>query len=181
MSSKAARRYAQAYMETAIERGILEDVKQDMNLIGELLNGSRELRAFLKSPIVKQEQKKAALDEIFSTDTHDLTVKLLALLIEKNRESLLEKITGHFLELYNIHHGIIVVNVTSAFELDDKQIATLKSQLESSTGKNVQMNRTVDSELIGGMMVRIDDTVIDGSVKFKLNQLKEQFSLASVE
>lgn len=181
MSSKAARRYAQAYMETAIEKGILEEVKQDMTRIDELLAASRDLKLFLRSPIVRQEQKKAVLDEIFGSDSNELTVQLLKLLTEKNRESLLEQITGHFTELYNAHHGIIEVDVTSAIELDDKQIAALKSQLERSTGKKVQMIHTVNEELIGGMMVRIDDTVIDGSVKFKLNQLKEQFSLAAVE
>ncbi len=181
MSFKAARRYAQAFLETAIEKGILEDAKKDMNQIGELIKSSKELRLFLKSPLVKLEQKKGALDEIFGSNVHALTAKFLDLLLQKNREGLLEYITKHFTDLYNIHHGIIEVDVTSAFKLDDKQVSGMKSQLEAATGKKVQMNQTVDKELIGGIMVRIDDTVIDGSVKFKLNQLKEQFSSAAVE
>lgn len=181
MSSKAARRYSKAFLETAIERDILEDAKMDMILIGDLLNSSRELRLFLKSPLVRKEQKKAALDEIFGSKIHELTDNFIDLLTEKNRESLLESITDDFIDLYNLHHGIIEVDVTSAYKLDEKQVTELKSQLESSTGKKVQINRSVNNELIGGIMVRIDDTVIDGSVKFKLNQLKEQFSSAAVE
>lgn len=181
MSSKAARRYAQAFLETAIEKDILEEAKEDMNRIGDLMKSSKELRLFLKSPLVKQEQKKGALDEIFGSNVHNLTANLLDLLLEKNREDLLGAITEHFAALYNIHHGIIEVDVTSAYEMDQKQVTGMKSQLEAATGKKVQMNRTVDKELIGGIMVRIDDTVIDGSVKFKLNQLKEQFSSAAVE
>lgn len=181
MSSKAAKRYAYAFLETALEMDILEEAKKDILMIGDVLDSSKDLRLFLKSPIVRKDQKRAALKEIFEENIHDLTGKLLEILTEKNREALLELITGHFIELYNVHHGIINVDVTSAMELDKEQIKTLKSQLESSTGKKILLNRSIDEDLMGGMMVRIDDTVIDGTVKFKLNQLKDQFSLAAVE
>jgi F-type H+-transporting ATPase subunit delta len=179
MSLTAAKRYANAFLETVIEKGKLEKAKDDMLTIKSTLESSSELRLFLKNPIVKNSQKIAALEAIFAKQVDKLTFRLINLLLEKNREGLLDEITRKFLALYNHHHGIIEAEVSSASELSDKQLKALVKQLESSTGKKVIINSKIDSDLIGGLMVRIDDTVIDGSVKYKLSQLKQ--SLTSVE
>jgi F-type H+-transporting ATPase subunit delta len=150
-------------------------------LIKNTLDQSAELRLFLKSPIVKKEQKKSALEKIFEKRIGELSANLLKLLSDKSREALLEDITLHFVDLYNEHSGIIEVEVTSATELGDAQLASLIKKLETVTGKKILANRSVDTTLIGGLTVRIDDTVIDGSVKFKLNELKERFTSAAVE
>lgn len=181
MSSKAARRYAYAYHETAIENNILEAVKDDVKLISDALEASKDLRLFLKSPLVNKDQKRAALLEIFDKKVQPLTIQLMKILTEKSRESLLELILKHFVDYYNVHHGIIEIDITSAFELDKEQVSNLIKQLEIQTGKKIELNRQVNSELIGGMMVRIDDTVIDGSVKHKLSQLKNRLTSTAVE
>ena len=178
MSSTAAKRYANAFLETVIEEGKLEKAKDDMLTIMSTLESSKELRLFLKNPIVKNSQKKAALEAIFTKHVDKLTFRLINLLLEKKREGLLDEITRNFLSLYNFHHGIIEAEVSSASEMSDKQLKALVKQLEESTGKKVKIKTNIDSDLIGGLMVRIDDTVIDGSVKYKLSQLK--YSLTSV-
>lgn len=181
MSSKAARRYAYAFLETAKENNILEAVKDDVTLISDVLKASKDLRLFLRSPLVNKDHKRAALLEIFDKKVQLLTLQLMKLLTEKSRESLLEMIIRHFNDYYNDHHGIIEIDITSAYELDEKQVGTLIKQLETKTGKKVELNRQINSELIGGMLVRIDDTVIDGSVKHKLSQLKDRLTSTAVE
>lgn len=181
MSSKAARRYAFAYHETAIENNLLEAVKDDVKLINDTLESSKDLRLFLKSPLVNKDQKKAALIEIFDKKVQQLTIQLLNILTEKSRESLLDMILKHFVDYYNDHHGIVKIDITSAFELDNDQINNLTKQLEIKTGKRIELNKQINPELIGGMMVRIDDTVIDGSVKHKLSQLKNRLTSTAVE
>lgn len=181
MSSKAARRYAFAYHETAKENDILEAINDDVNFISNTLEASKDLRLFLKSPLVNKDQKRAALLEIFDKKVQPLTIQLMKILTEKSRESLLEMILKHFVDYYNVHHGIIEIDITSAFELDKEQVSNLIKQLEIQTGKKIELNRQVNSELIGGMMVRIDDTVIDGSVKHKLSQLKNRLTSTAVE
>ena len=181
MSSKAARRYAYAYHETALENKILETVKDDVELISNTLESSKELRVFLKSPLVNKDQKQAALLEIFEKKVQPLTIQLMKILTEKSRESLLGMILNHFTDYYNVHHGIVEIDITSAFELDNDQVSNLIKQLEIKTGKKIELNRMVDSDLLGGMMVRIDDTVIDGSVKHKLSQLKNRLTSTAVE
>jgi F-type H+-transporting ATPase subunit delta len=181
MGSKAARRYANAFLITALEKDSLEKAKDDILLIKNTLDQSSELRLFLRSPIIKKEQKRSALEAVFEKKISPLSVNLLRILSEKSREPLLGDITRHFLELYNKHHGIIEVQITSSTKLDDKQLTALVNKLESVTGKKVEASISVDEDLIGGLTVRIDDTVVDGSVKYKLNELKERFTSAAVD
>jgi len=181
MSSKAAKRYAYAYIETAKEKKILEAVKDDVTLISDVLESSKDLKLFLRSPLVNKDKKRAALIEIFEQKVQPLTIQLLKILTDKSRESLLDLILKHFIDYYNVHHGIIEIDITSAFELDDEQVKNLVKQLEKKTGKKVELNKQINAELIGGMMVRIDDTVIDGSVKHKLSQLKSRLTSTAIE
>ncbi|WP_069132436.1 ATP synthase F1 subunit delta [Rhodohalobacter halophilus] len=181
MIPKAAGRYASALLKTALEKDILDTVYGDMLLLQETIDNSRDLQLFLKSPLIKKAVKISAMDEIFGDKISDLTKNLLHLLSEKSREKLLHDITRAFVALHKAHHGIIDIDVESAFELNEDQVDELKSKLEKSTGKTVDLHVSVNEELMGGLKVRIDDTVIDGSVKHKLSQLKEEFKAATVE
>ena len=181
MSIKAARRYANAFLQIALEEDILEQAKEDMLLIKNTIEGSDDLRLFLKNPIIKKDQKKKAVQAIFKDKIQDITFQLYELLARKDRESLLEDISKNFIELYNRHKGIIKVSVTSAHKLESDQLKALKKNIERTTGKKVEFETEVNEDLIGGLKYRIDDTVVDGSVKFKLNQLKDQLTSAEVE
>ena len=92
---------------------------------------------------------------------------------------MLKDICIGFIELYNEHEGIIRVDVTTAYDLNDSQRKELLDALSTSTGKNVKMDHKVDKEIIGGVIVRIDDTVLDGSVKHKIRKLKNQFAVTA--
>lgn len=181
MSTKAAKRYANAFLGLAIEKDILEKTKEDMLLIKNTIDGSSDLQVFLKNPIIKKDQKKAAVKTIFEGKIQDVTFEFYNLLARKDREGLLEEISNKFLELYNQHQGIIKVGVTSAKKLDNSQLKELENNIEKSTGKKVQFETKVEEDLIGGLKIRIEDTVVDGSVKFKLSQLKERLTSTAVE
>lgn len=181
MASMAAKRYANAYLETAIELKVLEKAKEDMLLIQNTFRSSPDLRVFLHSPVIKKEKKRAAIEAIFADKIQDITTNLLNIILDKDREMLLEDITRYFIDLYNVHHGNLNVSVTSAYSLGKKQINALVKKLEEVSGKNILLDTTIDESLIGGLKVRIDDTVIDGSVKYKLSQLKDRFTGAAVE
>lgn len=181
MSTKAAKRYANAFLGLAIEKDILEKTREDMLMIKSTIDGSSELQLFLKNPIIKKDQKKAAIKKIFDGKIQDVTFEFYNLLARKDREALLEEISTKFLELYNQHQGIIKVGVTSAKKLDDSQLKELENNIEKSTGKKVEFMTNVEEDLIGGLKIRIEDTVVDGSVKFKLSQLKDRLSSTAVE
>lgn len=179
MISKAARRYAKALLQSALDQDILDDVEKDMRFILKTLQDSRELVVFLKSPIIKTEDKQEVLSKIFDEHISGETKSLLRLLSEKNRENLLDDISQGFFQLYNQHEGIIQVEVTTAYELSNSQRDDLRKALASSTGKKIEMNVTVNEDIIGGIIVRIDDTVLDGSVKHKIRKLKKQFAVGT--
>jgi F-type H+-transporting ATPase subunit delta len=172
-TTKAARRYAMALFELAKERDEVEAILEDIKLIHNTLEGSRELIVFLKSPVVKFDDKAAALEELFFQKIEEATQQFIKLLARKDRINLLDQITVAFIEQYKSHMGIITVNVFVARELSDKQRDKLHQQLEEKTKKKVDMNITQDEALKGGMAIRIDDTVIDGTVKHKLEELEE--------
>ena len=178
MVSKAARRYANALIVTAIEQDLLEEIKEDMQLIHQTISDSSELTLFLKSPLIKNDVKKSALESIFEDKINNLTSNLISILSDKSRENLLLGISEGFMELYNDHHNIIEVDVKTAFDLDDKQKKSLISELEKVTGKTIEMRIEKNEDLIGGLSVRIEDTVYDGTAKYKLNQLKHKFTTA---
>jgi len=181
MSSKAAKRYANAYFKTALELKVLEQAKEDMLLIQETFKSSPDLRVFLHSPVIKKDKKRAAITAIFGNKIREITNNLLKILLDKDREMLIEDITRQFIDFYNIHHGNINVSVSSAYKLGKKQKNALVKKLEEVSGKNILLDATIDQSLLGGLKVRIDDTVIDGSVKYKLSQLRDTFSGAAVE
>lgn len=176
MSAKAARRYANAMLGTAKELNILEEVKADMELIHNTVSQSRDLVLFLKSPVIKVDAKRKALEAIFKDKIRPESFQLINLLVNKSREQILGAISKSFLDLYNTDKGIISVRVYSAFEVDDDTKKELIASIEKSTGKKVQIHISIDKSLRGGLAVRIDDTVIDDTIKHKIRQLKNKFT-----
>ncbi|MTI89645.1 MAG: F0F1 ATP synthase subunit delta [Balneolaceae bacterium] len=179
--SKAARRYATALLELAKEQNSVEEVLEDVKFVQNTITDSRDLLLFVKSPIVKPDKKAEALKEIFSEQVGKMMNLFITLIAKKKRADILGEIVEAFVDVYNKHAGIINVEVRVAQPLDDNHTAKLKSMLEETTGKKVQLHIKEVPELKGGLAVKIDDTVIDGSVKHKLEQLEELFLETAVE
>lgn len=172
---KVSLRYATSLLETAIEKNKLEKISADMLSLSETLKVSRELQLMLENPVIRPELKDKILKEIFRSRFDEDSLMFLGFVIEKKRENLLESIASRFLELRDEHLGISSVNVTTAFEFSDDQIAMLKLKLEEILNKKVILNLTVDKLLIGGFVAKAGDTMFDASVKHQLELLKKQF------
>lgn len=174
-SRKAANRYAIALFEVAKENKVLDKVLKDIEFMKATIDGSKELVLFLKSPIIKKDKKQAVLKELFESPTSDLTFSFISIIVRKDRESLLPLVTDAFIDVYNEAMGIIEIDVKTAEKLSDKETMSLKKALEVKTGKTVNLNITQDENLMGGMTVQINDTIIDGSVRHKLSELETLF------
>lgn len=175
LSSKAAQRYALALLKSAEQEQQLEQTLKDVSFIQRTLQDSRELRLFLKSPIIKPEQKVDALNTLFKGKIGDLAYAFILLVARKKRVELLAPIFVSVLEQYKVMAGIKDVEIRTARELDDEQAAGLKASLEAYTGKKVNLTINLLPELKGGLAVKIDDTIIDGTIKHKLEQLEQKF------
>lgn len=178
---KAARRYANALLELADERDEVESILEDIEFIHNTLEGSRELVVFLKSPVINFDEKTKALNTLFFDDLEETTKLFIKLLARKERIKLLDQIVEAFIERYKEYAGIITVNVFAARPLNDSQHKALHNELEEVTQKTVDMDITVDEDLKGGLAIRIGDTVIDGTVKHKLEELEESMLAATFE
>lgn len=169
---KAAIRYAKSLLLLAVERQELEAISRDMILMDNTIKGSRDLVLFLKSPIISKTQKLNVLKEVFGDKVSSTTNAFIEIIVRKGRESEIVAMVSAFRKLYNEQSGIVEVEITTASELGAEQKDKLSKSLESRTGKKVILSERVDPSVRGGIRARIEDTVIDGTIQYKLEQLR---------
>lgn len=167
-------RYANALIELSEEKNVFEKTASDVELVFNTLTGSKDLRNMLASPVIKSAKKIEILKEIFDSYISQDTINFLTFIVNKNREDLLYEIAKSFVQLKNGKQGLVDINVKSAVEFDEAQKDLMKTQLAEYTKKQVRIDFNVDDNLIGGFVAKVGDTVLDGSVKQQLKNLKKQ-------
>ena len=171
-----ARRYAQALTEEAQQGGSLDAVDADVALLTESLDGSRELRTALTSPVVSHAKKEAVLGRLFGDRVSDLTLRFLRLLVAKQRDGQIPAILDAYRQLRDDRTGTVEATVRTAKPLSAAEADRLKGALEARAGKTVRMRIDVDPALVGGLVVRVGDVVYDRSVKHQLETLRGQLA-----
>jgi len=171
---KVSSRYAISLLESASEKKMADAVYGDMQLIASTLEANKELIHVLSSPIIKPNVKSIILEEIFKSKVKSDTIDFLKFLIEKNRENLLESIAKIFLELKDEQDGIVNVEVKAPESFTVEQLEKFKSNLEKTLSKKVRLNLKIDSDMIGGFVAKVGDTVFDASLEHQLELLKKQ-------
>lgn len=175
MSANAiARRYAKALVQLAADEGAVDKFHGELSTMETLISGNPELVSILSDPAHGIEEKLEILKEVAGKMTLSDTIRNAILLLqERNRLGFLPAIVTSYSELADELSGVLRPVVTSAFPLDDNKIAELKSALEKSTGKKVILTVEIDSTLIGGVVTKIGDKVLDGSVKTQLTRIED--------
>jgi len=172
---RAAVRYAKSFMQIAREKSLLEELKGDVEGILKAIRESDELSIFLNSPLVKIDKKKVILEKIFKSKVNGLSLKFILLIADQKREALLEGICEEFIKQYNKEHHIATVQLTTANKLTDNLRKEVLAFIEKNYDfKSVELEEIVDEELIGGLILRIEDKQIDGSIKGKLQDIKQE-------
>ena len=169
-------RYAKSLLLLAKEKKILNKISLDGELIYNTISNSKELRSVLKSPIVKLNIKKSLLNKIFKNKISKESLNFLDFVIEKNREDILFEIFKEFLLLVDKENNILNTKVISAIALNDKTKKSIVRNFENRTGKSIKVNYSLDPGLIGGFIIKIEDTVYDASIKNQLQLLRKKFS-----
>lgn len=169
-----ARRYARALNEDAQQAGVLDAVDADMDMIRESLEQSHDLVRFFQSPIISREKKQAVVESLFAEKVSPNTLRFMGLLVEKKREGLLSKILAAYRALRDEQQGVVEAHVKTALPLSDEEAQTLTAALEKLTEQKVRLDVERDPALVGGLVIRVGDTVYDGSVRNKLANLREQ-------
>jgi F-type H+-transporting ATPase subunit delta len=172
---RISNRYAEALIKEAEELHALKEVGNDLHAIRNTIKKSEELRSLLRSPIIKSDKKRRMFEAAFGKSVHPLTLRFLFFLSEKERESDLPGIIEAFFRLQEETMGIVRVDVKTAAEFSDRQMSQLKSWLEEYLKKQVHIDVQLDSQLMGGFVARIGDTMFDGSIKHQLELLHKRF------
>lgn len=178
--SKIANRYAYSFLKNVIEKKVVEEVSDDVELLVNTINSSKELRRFLFNPVIKSELKKTILKEIFSNKISSHSLEFLDFVVDKKREDILLNIFNRFNELKDDHLEIVRLEVKSAFSLDDELKELLLKKFETIFNKKIKANFTTDNNLIGGFVVKFRDTVYDASIHHQLEKLKNNLISGSL-
>ena len=166
--------YARAILEIARAEDRVAPVEDDLFRFARALEGSESLRVALTDPQLPLERRVAVVDELTQGKALPLSASLLGLLIGAGRVNDLGAIVDRFVQLAASEREREVAEVRSAIELDEAQIARLSEALAQATGKAVEVKVIIDPSVLGGLVARIGDTVIDGSVRHRLDQMKAQ-------
>lgn len=171
--SGAAGRYAEALFDLAKEAGVVDGVEGDLNTLNDMMNASDDFRDFLKSPVYGLEEKQAAMTAIVEkAELGELTRNFIGLIAKKGRLFLLDAMIDGFAKLAAHHRGEVSAEATSAAPLNDEQLRRLRGEIEGLVGKAVNLQTNVDPDLLGGLVVKVGSTMVDSSLRTKLNKLK---------
>ncbi len=173
--SKVTVRYAKALFTLAKEKQLLDEVKKDMEMIELLIKESSDLLLLLESPVVKTSQKVKLLKMIFEGKVNKLTVDFLVMVAENKREIFTHGICRNFAALYRKDQGVKSAVITTAIPLQKELVTQIQRQLESDFKTKVELSQGVNTELIGGFVLRVDDRQLDASIASKLRKVKEEF------
>lgn len=173
IGSTIAKRYARAFFEIAEEDKQLENYFRELNSFSGIIESNDDLKGFLANPIFDQAEKKSVVESILQkTDVSRVTSNYLKLLTDKQRIVILRDIVDAYRELMDTALKTVRVTVKTAFPLSQELVQKLQNGLELQTGKQVHMTITEDQSLLGGIVVRVGDTVYDNSIKTQLNNIR---------
>jgi F-type H+-transporting ATPase subunit delta len=166
--------YAEALFRVVQAEGELDRVEDELYRFGKLLESNHELKQVLSDPGLDKHQRGKILDELLAERVSPHTLGLLEFVVEQGRGRQLPEILNRLSSLAAEARQAVIAEVRTAIPLDDTQRKQLAEALSKATGKKVEIKATVDPSVIGGVYAKVGDTVIDGTVKRRLQQLKEQ-------
>lgn len=174
-AQQSARRFAQAAFQIAEQADQFDEWQRDLTTIAEAFQND-ELATLLNSPHVPVANKLKALEEVFGDGVSPLARNLAGLLASRSAVSVVPAIRDHFGAILDARKGVVRADVTTAVQLDDKQVARLAKTLSEVVGADVSVESHVDPEVLGGMIARVGDKVIDGSVRTRLQEMKREIA-----
>jgi F-type H+-transporting ATPase subunit delta len=165
--------YARALFEVAQDKGDLDGVREQLGQFADALEASRELQTYFFSPYFSTEEKKDGLHKAVSGASEPV-MNFLELLVEKHRMPALFRIRRELDKLWREEHKLLSVQLTSAIALDDQTVASLGRTIGDRTGRTVDVTATVDPDILGGIVLRVGNSILDASIRNRLESLRKQ-------
>ena len=169
--------YARSLFEVAREQDKLDVVRDQIGQFADALAESRELAVFFFSPYFSTEEKKQGLDKALD-GAEDIVRNFLAVLIENHRMPALFRIRREYDRLWREVNQLLPVQITSAVELDEAVTSRIGEEIGRQTGRKVQLSSTVDPDVLGGIVLRVGNSILDASIRSRLERLRKQVARA---
>ena len=173
-----ARVYARSLFEVAQEHDVLDEIRDQLAQFADELEGNRELQTFFFSPYFSSKEKKDGLEKAIEGADERL-LRFLELLVERHRMPVLFRIRRQFDALWAEENKLLSVSVTSAVELDEATLAGIGDKIAEQTGRRVELDSDVDPDVLGGLVLRVGNMVLDASVRNRLERLRKQVATAA--
>jgi F-type H+-transporting ATPase subunit delta len=171
--SRVSKRYALALFKEGKEKNKLDTLQEDLEQIAKIHEETPEFERMISSPVIPERVKEETFAAIFEDRLDPITFHFVQLLISTGREELLMDVINFFNQILDDHNGIVRGQVSSVVPFTDGQMEDLKRKLDKVIGKNVILTQVRDESLLGGFVVKINDSVIDSSLRNQLNRMGE--------
>lgn len=168
--------YAQAVFELAEQSQLVDVLKNDLDIFANLTAQSKEFETFVVSPVFYEEHKKQLIGNVFSGKLNELTINLLMVVIEHNRMKFLSQIIERYNELWEEYHGCHRVKVMVSRTMDKTEIEKLTGSIADAIGGQVRLEMIVNPSIIGGIIIRYGDKLIDNSIRNRLRLVVKEIT-----
>jgi len=169
--------YARSLFEVAKENDKLDVVREQLAQFADALDGTRELSIYFFSPYFSTEEKKEGLGKLL-TDVDPVVANFLALLIENHRMPAIFRVRRAFERLWEEENKLLPVTITSAVALDEATVKSIGETIGRQTGQHVELTANVDPDVLGGLIVRVGNSILDASIRNRLENLRRSVARA---
>jgi F-type H+-transporting ATPase subunit delta len=170
--------YSRALFEAAKDNDVLDRIHDELAEVDDALRDDEQLRLFFFSPYFGSDEKKEGVAKVVSGADERL-VNFLELLAERHRMPLLPRVRRQFDTRWAEENELLPVSVTSAVDLDDSLVTDIGKRIQDQTGRKVELSSKVDPDVLGGLVVRVGNMVLDASVRNRLEQIRKQVAKAA--
>ncbi|MFC2098875.1 ATP synthase F1 subunit delta [Bacteroidota bacterium] len=171
---KIAVRYAKALFQSAKDKNILDQVREDMEALLDAVSGIPDIMRLLESPIIDTAKKTEVLTEIFKPGMNSLSLDFIRMVAGKKREEYLPGMARYFIEIYKEEKGIQVATISSAVRLDNQNSEQIRQMIQAAFKSEIELEEEIKEDLIGGFILRVENKQLDASVKGKLARIKKE-------
>ncbi|MGH2851850.1 MAG: ATP synthase F1 subunit delta [Solirubrobacteraceae bacterium] len=165
--------YARALLEVALEHGRLDELREQLGQLADAIDAHHDLQVFFFSPYFSPQEKQDGLARMID-GADPLLSNFLGVLIEKHRMPVIFRIRRELDRLWEEEHKMLAVSVTSAIELDSKTVAHIGERIGEQTGRQIELTSVVDPDILGGLVLRVGNAILDASVRNRLELLRKQ-------
>ncbi len=169
--------YSRSLFGVAKDRGILDEIREQLGQFADALSDSHELRVFFFSPYFSTPEKKDGLDRAVE-GADQAFLNFLELLIENHRMPVIFRVRRQFDRLWEEENKLLPVQVTTAVALDQATVDELGERIGAQTGRRIDLTSTIDPDILGGLVLRVGNSILDASIRNRLDQLRKEVAKA---